>query len=141
MARFNSYTLKDTSIIIGAEIVSGFDEDDVITISFPNPLYTEHRGADGEWTRNQHPHAFEADITISIGQKSQSNKGFGAQILVDKLTNLGTFPIEIVNKDGTGGAGTNAYHVQMPEAAYSWQATARQYTVKCPEFIPSALGL
>jgi hypothetical protein len=139
--RFNSYSLRDSSIIIGNEILSGFDEDDVITISFPNPLYEEHRGADGEWTRNEHPHAFEADVQISIGQKSKSNAGLFVQILADKLTNAATFPIAITNADGTGGAAPVAYHNQIPEAAYGRNATARQFNLKCPQFIPKAEGL
>lgn len=141
LQRFNSYSLKDSQIIVGNEIVSGFDEDDVVTISFPNPLYEEHRGADGEWTRNEHPHAFEADVTISIGQKSQSKTAFILQILADKLTNNATFPFSIVNLDGTGGAAPIAYHNQLPEAAYGRNATARQYSIKCPQFIPSPVGL
>lgn len=139
--RFNSYSLKDSSIIVGTQIVSGFDEDDAISISFPNPMYEEHRGADGEWTRSVHPHAFEADITISLGQKSQSNKAFLAQIVLDRATNLGTVPFAVANLDGTGGAAAIAYHNQLPEVSYGRNATARQYTIKCPEFIPATEGL
>lgn len=139
--RFNSYSLKDSQIIVGNEILSGFDEDDVVTVSFPNPLYEEHRGADGEWTRNEHPHAFEADVTISLGQKSQSNPKMVAQILADKLTNNATFPFAVINADGTGGTAPVAYHNQIPEAAYGRNAAARQYNLKCPQFIPAANGL
>lgn len=139
--RFNSYSLKDYSIIVGSEIISGFDEDDAITISFPNPLYEEHKGADGEWTRSLHPHAFEADVTISLGQKSQSNKAFLAQIVLDRATNVATVPFAVAGPDGTGGAAAIAYHNQLPEVAYGRNATARQYQIKCPEFIPNTNGL
>lgn len=139
--RFHNYSLKDYAIIVGGQIVSGFDEDDAITVAFPNPMYEEHRGADGEWTRSVHPHAFEADITISLGQKSLSNKAFLAQIVLDRATNLGVVPFAVVGADGTGGAAAIAYHNQLPEAAYGRNAAARQYTIKCPEFIPATNGL
>lgn len=140
-ARFNNYSLKDYSIIVGGVIVSGFDEDDAISISFPNPIYEEHRGADGEWTRSSHPHAFEADITISLGQKSLSNTAFNAQIVLDRATNLATVPFAVVGLDGTGGSAPIAYHVQLPEVAYGRNAGARQYSIKCPAFFPAAAGL
>jgi len=139
---FSTYSLKDSIIVLGAEAVSGFDEDDAITIEFPNEFYEAHRGCDGEWTRSEQPHPFEADVTISLGQKSKSNGAMMVQILLDKATNLATLPFSVINKDGTGGGAVLAYHQKMPDGiAYGRNAAPRQYKIKCPQFIPLKGGI
>ena len=94
MAGVKTYNPKDVVVILGTEVISGFSEDDMITIKPVGDGITGYYGADGEVARSIDANN-SLEVTITLAQTSDSNNTLMNLHLLDKETGGGLAPLSI----------------------------------------------
>ena len=138
-----THSLKDWVITLGPNILSGFSEDDALSVEFPNDMFDAVEGADGnDHTRAYNPNWKRANVTITLQDSSASNAALQAAILLDGLTQVAVLPFAAKNtKTGQGYIGKDAYFQKQPDATVSRTSQTREWQLIVPELLPNEAGI
>ena len=95
-----TYNPKRVIVVFGGVPISGFADGSYITITPGSQRYTKAVGADGEVARgksNDNTH----EVTLTLIATSVSNNVLSSFVLVDKLSDAGALPLQIIDLSGT----------------------------------------
>lgn len=117
-----NYDPAEVSLICGGAIISGFADDEFISVERNEQAYTRSSGADGEGTRSK-SNDRSGLITLTLKQTSESNDVLSGFALADELNNGGTFPFLMKDNNGTTLHASEVTWVQkMPASARAKEA-------------------
>lgn len=124
-----TYDPKKLLVIFGGQQITGFSEDDMITIRPLGDGMTIYVGADGEVGRSVDPNAcFE--VEISLASTSKSNDYLSNAYNQDRDNGGGKKPLMIKDLSGTTLFFANDAWVQnFPEAGKGRQIGAQNWTL------------
>lgn len=95
-----TYKPTDFSLICGTAIISGFQQETMIEISFEGDFYNHSKDTSGQVTRFKLVQP-DALITVYLTQASLSNDTFSTFMVADIQKDAGKFPVHIVDGSGT----------------------------------------
>lgn len=129
MAGVKTYNPKDVVVILGTEVISGFSEDDMITIKPVGDGITGYYGADGEVARSIDANN-SLEVTITLAQTSDSNNTLMNLHLLDKETGGGLAPLSIKDLSGTTIAqASQAWVSNIPEVKFGKTIDSNEWTI------------
>ena len=121
---------KQTSLIFGAKIISGFADGTYITVERNEQLFNLKVGVDGEATRAK-SNNLSGKVTFVLMQSAQSNDDLSAIALADELSNSGVLPL--LAKDGSGTSifsALTAWLQKFPNAEFAKEASTRTWVIE-----------
>lgn len=95
-----TYNAKKVIITYNGIPITGFADGTFLTITPARERSTKKVGADGEVARsksNDHTH----EVTFTLLQTSASNNYLSNLLEVDRLTDVGAYPLQVVDLSGT----------------------------------------
>ena len=95
-----TYNSKRVIIVFGGVPLSGYADGTFLTITPNAERYTKKVGADGEVGRsksNNNTH----EVTLTLLSSSPSNTVLSSFITIDKVTDLGALPLQVIDLSGT----------------------------------------
>ncbi len=127
--RVLTYDPKKVLVIFGGQQITGFSEDDIVTIRPLGDGMTIYAGSDAEVGRSIDPnHCFE--IEISLASTSKSNDYFSNAYNQDRANGNGMKPLMIKDLSGTTLFFANEAWVQnFPESSKGRQIGAQNWTL------------
>ena len=129
MAGVKTYNPKDVVVIFGTERLTGFSEDDMITIKPVGDGITAYYGADGEVGRSIDANNC-LEVTITLAQTSASNDVLTRQYLLDKETGGGLAPLSIKDLSGaTIAQSSQAWVSNLPEVKFGKAIDSNEWTI------------
>lgn len=135
-----TYDPKKVLVILGSRTITGFAEDDMITIAPHGEGMQLFVGADGEVARSVDPdHTFE--VTLHLSSTSKSNDYLSAMYNADRQT--GHFIVPLLIKDLAGttlfSAG-QAWVANFPEATRSRTIGTQDWTLQTGQILAPVVG-
>lgn len=123
---------KEGILAIGGLPITGYGTGTYLELVFPNPLYNETDGADGEIAINEVATAFKADLTIQLLETATIQSALWA-LLVSKVT----FPIVFKDLRGvTVWESTDCWFKKPPDFTKDKDnAVNRAWAMTLPEVI------
>ncbi len=100
MGAVKTYDPKQFKIIFGGVAISGFADGPFISVAPAGDRFTKVSGADGEKARSK-SNDYSHEVTLTLLQTSASNDYLSTIHNIDKLSNLGKLPLQIVDLNGT----------------------------------------
>lgn len=110
------YSPKDGLLTISAIPISGYGTGTYINLTFPNNLYNDTEGADGEIARTEVANGLKAELTINIIDTARTNDLLWALMFASKAAKS-TYPILFKDLNGT----------TTWECTYSWNKKAPDF--------------
>jgi len=127
------YDPSEVDVLIGMVPISGFAEDEFISIAVDEDSFTTVTGVDGETTRSKAMNR-NATVSVKLMQSSQANAYLSALHLLDLVTpgGAGIVPVLIKDKQGTSlFECATSFIVKFPDQPYAKAAGPREWSVKC----------
>ena len=124
-----TYDPKKVAVIFGAHQITGFSEDDIITVSPSGEGMQKYVGADGEVARSVDPNeTFE--ITFSLASTSRSNTYLSNMYNLDRVTGKAMVPLLIKDLSGdTVFAAEQAWVQNFPECTKGRVVETQEWTI------------
>ncbi|MFX0205153.1 MAG: DUF3277 domain-containing protein [Candidatus Hodarchaeota archaeon] len=97
-----SKTYDPSQIIVtfGGVPISGFDDGTFISVAPSSDYFTKKSGADGEVARAK-SNDYTDEVTITLMSSSASNDYLSGIVLLDRTSNTGVLPLQILDLNGT----------------------------------------
>ncbi len=134
------YSPKDVQVIFGGNIISGFADGSMVTISREVDGFTKHTGSQGEVTRVKSANK-SGEASIMLAQSSPSNLILSAIEAADELTSNGILPFIV--KDVSGKSiyfAGEAWIRKTPDSEFSDVVTDREWIIDFAEMLPIVGG-
>jgi hypothetical protein len=133
MPSAKTFSPKETAVIVGSAIISGFADGTYIDAERTSDSFTMSSGADGQVTR-----VASADksgtITLTLAQSSPSNDVLSAIALNDENTGTGVVPIAIKDNSGTTTLVAAEGWIRKPaNVSFSKEIETREWVIDCAE--------
>ncbi len=129
----HTYNGNDVAVIIGGLEMSGFGDDDFVSIENESDDWSDSVGVDGEVTRSKQNDR-RATVTITVKNSSPVNTLLDGMRKADLLTGLAT--VSILIKDLRGDATyfcRQAWIMRAPDTTFSRDAGDREWAFRCAE--------
>ena len=123
-----TYDPNQGALTYGTNIITGFAEDTMLTISRNEDAWTLQIGVDGEGTRSKSNNK-SGRVTFSLMQSSDSNKVMSGIAAIDEISGSQALPLQFKYKNELYIAET-AWIVKFPDAEYARTATARVWVLE-----------
>lgn len=126
-----TYDLSRIKMIVGSNVITGFQDGDAIKVEYDADLYTKVVGADGEVARSATNNR-TGKITIGLLYSAEANGAFQAFKKLDEDGNLGSTSLYV--KDMAGGAefyAAQAWVMKDPGATFGREMAAREWVFDC----------
>lgn len=125
--KYKPYDPKKNTLIIGAQIISGYGDGTYVKVSRNQDFVTLKMGTDGEGTRsisNDKSGRFE----ITLMQSTPSNDYLSSLAATDELSGTGLVPILFRDASGTSIAScVNAWIVKLPDLEQQKEVNTRTW--------------
>ena len=124
-----TYDPKQFAVILGANILDGFADDDFIEVERDEDAWSKKVGVDGETTRAKSNNK-SGKVVIRLMQSSASNDVLSALAITDDATGKGTFPITC--RDGTGRSAffsDTAWVKKFPKSTWKKGVAVWEWTI------------
>lgn len=121
---------KQTSMIVGGKIISGFSDGSYITAERNEQAFNLKVGVDGEGTRAKNNNR-SGKITIELMQSSPSNDDLSGFALADEAGNTGAVPVLL--KDGSGrtvAACVTGWVQKLANATFAKEVSTRSWVIE-----------
>jgi len=127
------YNAKDVHVIVGARVLSGFDENSKVTVARSNDSYAKITGVDGETTRSK-INDNSGEITLQLMRSSDDNDFLSELAIRDELSGDGVVTVTIKDQNGTTLHFTpSAWIRKPPDDAVEKEANAREWIFDCAD--------
>lgn len=129
---FHEYDPDQVDVIFALAPISGFSEDDMVTIEEDEDGFILVTGVDGEFTRSK-VKGVSAKVTIKIMSSSRSNDALSAIYEADRLApgGAGVVPILIRDNNGTSlFASDKAWIIKRPPRTFGKQAVPVEWQIQ-----------
>ena len=128
----STYSPKRLVISVLGKNITGFSDDDMITVSLDEDKFVKFTSVDGESARSYNVSS-AGKFVITLNQTSKANQTLSALLLADMADNTGqlTFPVAIrdLNSDGTFYLAKDCWLVGMPESSFNKEIENRVWTL------------
>ena len=122
-----TYNAKDVLVIVGTKQLSGFGDEDIVSIKPNGEGFQTYVGADGDVGRSTDPDE-TAEITITLATTSASNDYLSTLYNLDRKTGKGMVPIAIKDLSGsTLCTASQAWIVNFPEVKKGKSISANEW--------------
>ena len=123
-----TWNAKDFIITVGPYILDGFGESDTVSIAYTNEIFTKKSGVDGKVTRSKNNASEMAEVTVKLMQNSKARAKLESLIILDRNTDLWTYPISILNpKLGITYIGAQAWLEKDPDETVAQEVGEVEY--------------
>jgi hypothetical protein len=140
MAVVLTYDPKKVIVVLGNRTITGFAEDDMITIAPHGEGMQLFVGADGEVARSVDPdHTFE--VTLHLSSVSQSNTYLSNLYTADRVT--GPFILPLLIKDMAGDtlfSAAQAWVANFPESTRSRTIGTQDWVIQTGQIDAPIVG-
>lgn len=126
-----TYDVRDITVTVNGNIISGYASDAVVEIEPNSDNYTSFTGADGDDHTRSRNNDKAGMIRITLAQTSLSNSVLNGLRKLDRQDNSGTFDISVDAPDGSY-TGVDAYINIDPTATYTNEAGNRVWEIMVP---------
>jgi len=132
---------KGGLLIIGTIKVAGYADGTYLNLTFPNQLYNDKDGADGETGRIKVANGLKANLEIVLMMTSMTNDLLFALSAAAYDTNI-TFPITYKDINGsTVWSSNKCWPIKMPDQGLDKDNVAnRNWTFLCPKVLGLIIG-
>lgn len=125
------YSPEDVKVLIGVSAVDGFDIDDVVSITKVNEVYTQKINSDGSVSRT-HKGDNVFNVAISLSAASEWNQILTHLVTVDRLTQMGKFPVFIKDQQGESlFTSPTSWVEKIPDTDYTTSIGTRHWLLCC----------
>lgn len=135
-----TYDPKKVIVVFGSQTISGFAEDEMITIAPSGDGYTKYVGADGEVARAIDPND-TFTVTLHLAYTSKSNSYLSKMHSADRLT--GSFLVPLMIKDLSGDTlfvAEQAWVANWPESTRGRGIETQDWELETGRVIGPVLG-
>ena len=135
-----TYDPKKVTVVFGAKQITGFSEDDIISIAPSGEGMQKIVGADGEVGRSVDPNeTFE--VTISLATTSKSNEYLSELYNIDRQTGSAMLPFMIKDLSGTTMfMAEQAWVANFPESSLGRVIGTHEWTIATGQVKNPVLG-
>jgi len=135
-----TYNLAEVAISINGIEMTGFGENDAITVEYAEQAWQTVVGADGEVTRSRTNNEL-ARATLTLMQTAVANAALQAAVFADKEfgTNIFAFSLEDLQRSEVL-FGSDCYIEQSPTKAFNKAAAERVWVIVIPVLNESPLS-
>ena len=129
-----TYDPKSISIVIGANIVTGYAEDTFVSIEATGDGTQSQSGADGEVARSLSHNRLNR-LTLTLQQTSMSNDFLSDLLNLDRASGGGgVVPLQVRDLRGaTIFAASQAWVVKRPTMEFGGELSDREWEIDCVE--------
>lgn len=126
----HTYNCKLVNVAIDGQLVDGFAEDSVVTVSAKEDKVTSRTGIHGDIVRDISPNN-QVVITLVVTPFSKINKVLENKYKLDHTNGQGMFPISVTYLNGYSIANASqAWVVKRPDRGFGKNAENIQYTIE-----------
>ena len=130
-----TYDAKAVSVVVGAQIITGFADDSKVSVERTDDAFTMTSGVDGDATRSKSNNK-TGSITITLKQTSDSNDFLSSLADADELANNGVVPVIIKDNGGrTLYTAAEAWIRKRPVGEFGREAGDREWVLDCAALI------
>lgn len=136
----DTYNLKEVIITVNGIPMSGFGDNDALTVEYQEDAWTTKTGADGEVVRSRTNNEV-ALFRLTLMQTSEANQVLQAAILLDKAIGRTLFGVGMVDLNRSEVlSGTDCYIQQSPQRQYNKEAGEREWVIVIPRLVEGPLS-
>lgn len=135
-----TYDSKQVILTIGAHAVTGYAEDDFISVEENSDGVTHTVGANGELARSISQDK-TCKITITLQQTSPTNDVLSALADADRVAGDGLFAIAMADLRGTSLLlDSNSWVIKKPETSFGKEIKEREWTIQTSNEVTYNVG-
>lgn len=124
----DTYDSKEVTVIVGANIISGFAEGSRVSIERNEDSWTLQVGSEGDSVRSKSNNQ-SGRITITLMQTADSNDVLSALHQLDELSNAGAVPVTVKHGRSLYVA-ESAWVVKPPVSEFGPEAGDREWVLE-----------
>lgn len=125
-----TYDPSEVSVIIGGQIITGFDEGDSIEVAMNEDAFTLKVGSQGDATRTKNAN-LSGTLKLVLQQASEANAVLQGLLTQDQLSGNGTFPFLVRDNSGNDvHKAETAWVKRQPNAAYGKESGTREWMIE-----------
>lgn len=122
-----TYDPQKISVIVGTQIVTGFEKGTFVEFEFDEDHLTKKVGIDGNVTRIKNGN-FAGKLKMILQQGSPQNDYFSGLAILDRATGAGVVPVMVRDQNGTTLMSSAAAWVpKIPKIAFADETTPREW--------------
>lgn len=136
----DTFDPKETSMIVGGKILSGFMDGTYITVERNEQLFNLKVGVDGEAARAKNNNR-SGKFTITLLQTSESNDDLSGFFLADEASSTGAVPVLLKDSSGRTVCSCVTGWVQKPaNVELAKEIVGRQWVLETDELLMFVAG-
>lgn len=136
-----TYDPDKVSVIVGAQIITGFEKGTFVEFDFDEDHFTKKVGIGGDVTRTKNGN-FTGKLKLTLQQASPSNDYLSGLAALDRTAGGGVVPFMIRDQNGTTLVSCAASWVQKTaRAGFADEDSAREWTLDTAQVAAFVGGL
>jgi hypothetical protein len=128
-----TYDIKNVQVFVNGVPLFGFAPDSKVSITQDNESYSHQMDCDGLLSVRSKNNDGVATVTVKLMHGSEANGILQSYRTLDKLTNLGTFSLNIVEiNGGTVVNSIQAYIIKDPDINFDKEVPTKEWQIRVP---------